>query len=102
MLMSCSDTSFLKFSAPISLKVATNGSFRGKKIQNFSILKAFLLKQKRWSPTKKTVSDKFDISITCSAAYFLEVGARVSLKVFAKGSFRDKKTLKVQIFRLLF
>ena len=31
---------------------------------------------------------------TCSAGYFLEVGARVSLKVATKGSHKGKKTLE--------
>ena len=41
------------------------------------------------------VFDQFDIPIPCSAAYFLEVGAHVSLKVSTKGSIRGKKTLKI-------
>ena len=41
------------------------------------------------------VFDQFGITILCSAAYFLEVGARVSLKVATKGSIIDKKTLKI-------
>ena len=46
--------------------------------------------QKDWN-----VSDKFGIIIPCSATYFMEVGARVSLKVATKISFRAKKTLKI-------
>ena len=37
------------------------------------------------------VFDQFDITIPCSAAYFLEVGAHVSLKVATKVSRRGKK-----------
>ena len=32
------------------------------------------------------VFNQFDITIPCSATYFLEVGVRVSLNVAAKGS----------------
>ena len=41
------------------------------------------------------VFDRFGITILCSATYFLEVGARVSLKVATNGSIRSKKTLKI-------
>lgn len=42
--------------------------------------------QKRSDTTKVTYV--FAIFITCSATYFLEVNARVSLKVATNGSFR--------------
>lgn len=42
--------------------------------------------QKDW-----VFSDKFGITIPCSVAYFMEVGARISLKVATKGSVRGKK-----------
>ena len=42
--------------------------------------------------------DQFGITIPCSTTYFLEVGARLSLKVATKGSLRGKKTEK---FRFL-
>ena len=51
--MPVSETYFLEVSANVQLKVATKGSFTGKKIQKFSIFEAFLLKQKRRSATKK-------------------------------------------------
>ena len=41
------------------------------------------------------VFDQFDITISCSAIYSLEVGAHVSLKVANKGSITGKKTLKI-------
>ena len=46
------DTCFLEVRAHVSLKVATNDSFRGKQIHKFSILSLFL-KQKWKSATKK-------------------------------------------------
>ena len=36
------------------------------------------------------VFDQFDIPLPCSAAYFLEVGGCMSLKVATKGSPRGK------------
>ena len=48
--------------------------------------------QKVWN-----VFDKFAITIACSATYFLEVGACVSLKVATKASIEVKKTLKIRI-----
>ena len=41
------------------------------------------------------VFEQFGIAIPCSAAYFLEVGAHVSLKVAIKVSIRGNKTLKI-------
>ena len=41
------------------------------------------------------VLDQFGITIPCSTTYFLEVGARLSLKVATKGSLRGKKTEKI-------
>ena len=38
-----------------------------------------------------SVFDKFDIIIPCSATFFLEVGARLSLKLATKLSFRGKE-----------
>ena len=35
--------------------------------------------------------NQFDITLPCSARYFLEVGARVSLKVAIKGPRRGKE-----------
>ena len=52
MLMPFSETYFLEVSAHVPLKVTTKVSFRGKKIQKFSIFEALLLKQKRRSATK--------------------------------------------------
>ena len=48
-----SDTYFLELSTNVSLKVATNGSVRSKKIEKFSIINASFIKQKQRSVTKK-------------------------------------------------
>ena len=53
MLMPNLDTYFLEVSAHASLKVATENSYTGKKIQKLSILKFFFLKKKRKNATKK-------------------------------------------------
>ena len=45
------------------------------------------------------VSDKFGISIPYSATYFLEVGARVSLKVATIVFFRGKNVQKFSFFK---
>ena len=50
----------------------------------------------------RSACHRFGIIIPCSATYFLEVGARVSLKVDTTVFFRGNKTLKIEIFRLLF
>ena len=42
--------------------------------------------QKVWN-----IFDKFGITIPCSHIYFLEVGARLLLKVATKGFIRGKK-----------
>ena len=45
------------------------------------------------------VSDKFGINITCSATYFLEVRACVSLKVATKVFARGKKVANFSFFK---
>ena len=37
-----------------------------------------------------------------SDAYFLEVSAKVALKVATKDYFRDKQAVKIKLFRLFF
>ena len=46
--------------------------------------------------------DQFGITITCSTTYFLEVGARASLKVATKGSPRGKRNSGNLDFSLVF
>ena len=43
----------------------------------------------------RNVFDQFGITISCSATFFREVGARVSLKVATKVSHGGKNTLKI-------
>ena len=88
------ETCFLEVRAHVSLKVATNDSFRGKQIHKFSILSLFL-KQKWRSATKKNWSTchKFCITIPCSVTYFLKVRPHISLTVTTK---------KFSIFKAIF
>ena len=46
--------------------------------------------------------DQLGISIPCSDTNFLEVGARVSLKVATKGFFRGKKNSENLAFLIIF
>ena len=43
----------------------------------------------------RNVFNQFDITIPCSATYFLEVGAHVSLKVATKGNLENLDFLVV-------
>ena len=53
MLILVSETYILEMGAHVSLKVATKGSFRVKKVQKLSTFKAYFLKYKRRSANKK-------------------------------------------------
>ena len=66
-----------------------------KKLEKISFL-VFFLNQKQRSATKKFETNliKFGFTILCSATYFQEVGAHVSLKVATKRSLRTKKIWK--------
>ena len=87
-----SDTYFLEVSAQISLKVATNNSFRDKKLWKFSFL-GYFSKAKTGKCTQKSpsFSNEFRILMADSDKYFLEVRAHVSLKVATNNSPRHKK-----------
>ena len=61
------------------------------------IIEFYIAHTWRHLQTDWNVLDQFGIPIL----YFLEVGARVSLKVTMKGSLRGKKTLKIELLRLL-
>ena len=85
----CSATCFLEVGAPLSLKVVTKGSTRGKKLKNVWCLGCFYKSKKEECDQKLwNAFDQFGITIPCSATYILEVCARVSLKVVTKGSIR--------------
>ena len=52
-------------------------------------------KTEKWLQKVSNVSNHFGITIPCSATYFMEVGARVSLKLTTKGSVKCKNTVKI-------
>ena len=77
------DTFFLEVSAHTLLKAATKGSFRNKR--NLAFLGYFSeAKTEECNQKNKSVCNRFGIIIPCSATYFLEGGAHVSLKVATK------------------
>ena len=90
-------------SAHALLKVPIKGSLRGKKYKNLAFLGYFCETETEESNQKDcSVCHRFCIIIPCSVTYFLEVGARVSLKVTTKVFFRGKNPVKIEIFILLF
>ena len=92
----CSATYFLEVGADVSLKVATKGSIRGKKLWKIRFLGSFSKAKTEECDLKVwNVFDQFGISIACSDTYILEFGARVSLEVATKGSIRDKIILEI-------
>ena len=83
----------MEVGARVSLKVATKVSIRGKKLQKFRICGCFsITKTEEWDQKVCNLFYQFGISLSCSATYFLEVGARVSMKLATKGSIRGKKS----------
>ena len=99
MLMLGSDTYLRVVSAHFLLKVATEGSFGGKKLGKYRVLGySFKAKTKECKRKNSSVSDKFGMLIHGSDTYFLEVSAHVSLNVATKASFRGEKLRK---FRFL-
>ena len=90
MLLALPDAFFLEVSAHVALKVATKDYFRHK--QTMSFLGCFSKEKKEECDQKKqSFSDKFGILMAGSDIYFLEVSARISLKVTTKDYSRDKK-----------
>ena len=76
---------YLEVSAHISLKIARESFLEAKILRKFWFLGYFSkakteeCDQNNWSDC-----DKFGMVISCSAAYFMEVGARISWKVAMK------------------
>ena len=96
MSVACPLLFFLEIGAFLSLKLATQRSFRGKKIWKFKFSGYFLkAKMEECGWKYWFASDKFAISIPCVAPYFLEVGARVLLKVATKLFLEVKKSKNV-------
>ena len=95
MLLPGSDTFFLEVTARVSLKVATQGYFKGKKLWRFRFLGCFTKAKPKeyWSS-----SEKFGITNFFSATCFPQVGVHVSLKVATKGCKKNPKILDFTIF----
>ena len=91
-ILLCLAAYFPEVGARVSLTVVNKGSTRGKKLWKFRFLGCFSkakieeCDQKVWN-----AFNQFDITLPCSVRYFLEVGARVSLKVAIKGPRRGKE-----------
>ena len=97
MIMSGLDTYFLEVSVHALLKVATKGSFRGKKCENVAFLGYFSqAKMEECNQIVWSVCSRFGIIIPCSAKYFLKVGKCVSLSVPTKVFLEVKKTWKFE------
>ena len=93
--MPCSATYFQEVGARVLFKVATKGSPRDKKLWKFRFLGCFSkAKTEECNQNVWNVFDQFGIIIPCTATYFLEVGARVSLKVVTKESPRGQTLWK--------
>ena len=101
MLISGLDTYFLEVSAHSLPKVATKISFRGKKYENLVFLGCFWETKTEESNQKDlSVWHRFCIIIPYSVTYFLEVGARVSLKVATEVFFRGEKAVHLGLLPL--
>ena len=95
-IIPCSAIYFLDVRVHFSLKVATKGFLRVKKLWKLRFLGCFSkAKSEECNQNVWNVFYQFGITIPCSATYFLEAGARVLLKVATKGSVRGKKALKI-------
>ena len=76
------ETYFLEVSVHALLKAATKGFFRKKKLAFLGYFSE--ARTEECNEKSKSVCNRFGIIIPCSATYFLEVGAHVSLKVATK------------------
>ena len=82
----------LEVGAPVSLKLATNAFFGGKKTLKIYIFRLlFYSKTEQCDSKKLSLTDKFTM-LMCLHKYFLEVCSHALLKVATKGSFRGKKS----------
>ena len=103
--MSSTTTYFLEVSGRVSSKVATNGSFRGKRISKMNIFEAIILRKERRSASE--VIRVFLVVLEgpylrSSTIYFLEMNSRVLLKVTTKVLLELKKSWKLSFFRQSF
>ena len=102
-IISSSATNFLETDARVSLKVATKGPLRGKKLWKYIFLGCFSKVKTEECDTKRLkFFYQFGITISCLVTYFLEVGARVSLKVATKGSLKITLKISKKLWKYIF
>ena len=86
-------TYFLEVSVGLSLKVATNGSFRSRETSKIKTFEAIILKQKWRSATKVIYFLMMILECTSfRGACFLEMSGHISLKLATNGSFRGNES----------
>ena len=92
---------FFEVGTRVSLKVATKGSVRGEKLWKFSFLGCFSeAKTEKYNQKVWNVFDQFGVGKPCSTTYFLQVGARNSLKLATKWFLRCKKSSENWAFQV--
>ena len=101
MTVPCSATYFLDAGAHVSLKVDTKRSCRNKKLWKFSFSCCFSkAKTEKCDQQVWNVFHEFTVGKPCPATYFLEVGARASLKLATKVFLRGKKNSENLAFQV--
>ena len=95
-------TYFLEVSARVSAKVATNGSFRGKRTSKNRIFEAIIRKQKRRSTTKVIYAFLWFWNVQSFSNYIISGSECTCFSQSSyQGSFRGKWTSKISIFKAI-
>ena len=100
--ISCLATYFLEVYARVSLKVSSKGSIRDKKSLKNWIFSFFLNKNGGCHQNLWNIFNQFGSTIPCLARYFLEILARLSIKVATKVSSRVKINSQILDFKAVF
>ena len=94
----CSSKYFPEVDARLSLKLTTKGLLKGKNLWKFGFSSCFSkAKTKEWDKKVWNDFDQFGDSKPSSTTYFLQVGARLLLKLPTKGFLRGKEILKIEL-----
>ena len=59
-------------------------------------------KTEEWDQKDQSFCDEIGMLVALPDVYFLEVSAHVVLKVVTKDYFRDRQTIKIELFTLFF
>ena len=59
-------------------------------------------KTEEWDQKDQNFCDEIGMLVALSEVYFLEVSVHVALKVVIKDYFRDRQTIKIELFTLFF